>query len=410
MPFGLTNAPAVFMDHMNRTLHEYLDKKCVVVFIDDILVYSRSEEEHEAHLHIVLEVLRKQKWYAKSSKCEFWLREVTFLGHVISVEGIKVDPTKVSAMLEWKSPTNVNEIRSFLGLSGYYRRFVKDFSKLVKPMTQLLKKESKFIWSEACEADFQELKVRLTSAPVLALPNDGVKFDVYCDASKNGLGCVLMQNRRVIAYASRQLKLHEVNYPTHDLELAAVGHALKIWRHYLIGVKCHIYTDHKILRYIFTQKDLNPRQRRWLELVNDYDVELLYHEGKANVVADALSRKTDHSVNTIRVLPRDLCFEFERLSLGFAEPGSVQLGALVAEPELLRDIRGKQLGDAKCEELRVKLAAGKASGFEISSDGTLMFQGRWCMPDDAELRKKILREAHDTPYSVHPGGDKITTI
>ncbi|XP_074314734.1 putative mitochondrial protein AtMg00860 [Silene latifolia] len=165
MPFGLTNAPAVFMDQMNRTFREFLDK-CVVVFIDDILIYSKDENEHKRHLRAILDILRKQKWYAKFSKCEFWLKEVSFLGHIISKEGVMVDPSKVEAVLEWKSPTNVNEIRSFLGLAGYYRRFVKDFSKLARPMTQLLKKESKFIWSEACEKAFQELKARLTTAHV----------------------------------------------------------------------------------------------------------------------------------------------------------------------------------------------------------------------------------------------------
>ncbi|XP_074283271.1 uncharacterized protein LOC141607825 [Silene latifolia] len=212
---------------MNRTFREFLDK-CVVVFIDDILIYSKTEADHVDHLRIVLGILRKQKWFAKYSKCEFWLSEVAFLGHVISKEGIKVDPAKISAISDWSSPSDVGEIRSFLGLAGYYRRFVKDFSKLARPMTQLLKKESKFLWSEACEDAFIELKNRLTSAPVLTLPEDGVGFDVFCDASKHGLGCVLMQGGKVIAYASRQLKVHEVNYPTHDLELAAVIHALKI--------------------------------------------------------------------------------------------------------------------------------------------------------------------------------------
>ena len=159
-------------------------------------------------------------------------------------------------------------------------------------MTKLLQKEAKFDWSPACEEAFQSLKTFLTTAPVLAQPDIERPFDVYCDASKMGLGCVLMQDGRVIAYASCQLKKHEVNYPTHDLELAAVDHALKIWRHYLLGNKVHIFTDHKSLKYIFTQSELNMRQRRWLELIKDYNLEVHYHPGKANVVADALSRKS----------------------------------------------------------------------------------------------------------------------
>jgi ribonuclease HI len=159
-------------------------------------------------------------------------------------------------------------------------------------MTALTQKGKEFKWTEACERSFQELKTRLTTAPVLTLPDVHKDFVVYCDASRQGLGCVLMQDKRVVAYASRQLKKHEENYPTHDLELAAVVHALKIWRHYLIGNKCEIFTDHKSLKYIFIQPDLNLRQRRWLELIKDYDLRVQYHPGKANAVADALSRKS----------------------------------------------------------------------------------------------------------------------
>jgi ribonuclease HI len=197
----------------------------------------------------------------------------------------------VKAVVDWKQPTTTIEVRSFLGLAGYYRRFIEGFSKIAKPMTELTWKDKAFVWSEACEKSFQELKKRLTTAPVLTLPDNHKNFVIYCDASRQGLGCVLMQEGKVVAYASRQLRPHEQNYPTHDLELAAVVHALKIWRHYLIGNKCEIYTDHKSLKYIFTQTDLNLRQRRWLELIKDYDLEIHYHPGKANIVADALSRK-----------------------------------------------------------------------------------------------------------------------
>jgi hypothetical protein len=178
---------------------------------------------------------------------------------------------------------------SFLGLVGYYRRFILYLSRNVKPMIELLKKGVKFEWGQKCEEDFNILRQHLTTAPVLAQPNNGKPFKVYCDASGTGLGCVLMQDNRVIAYASQALRPHEQNYPTHDLELAVVVHALKIWRHYLMGTRCNIYTDHKSLKYIFTQADLNMRQRRWLELIKDYDLEVHYHPRKANVVADALS-------------------------------------------------------------------------------------------------------------------------
>ena len=249
LPFGLTNAPAAFMDLMNRVFKQYLDK-FVVVFVDDILIYLKSHVEHGEHLRIVLQTLRTHQLYAKLSKCEFWLNSVSFLGHVISKEGVRVDPKKVEAVSNWPRPTNVIEIRSFLGMAGYYRRFVKDFSRISAPLTRLIRKQVKFEWDDTCEQSFQKLKDCLTTAPVLALPTDQGGMTVYCDASRVGLGCVLMQNGKVIAYASRQLRRHELNYPTHDLEMAAVIFALKIWRHYLYGEKCEIYTDHKSLQYI----------------------------------------------------------------------------------------------------------------------------------------------------------------
>jgi hypothetical protein len=188
-------------------------------------------------------------------------------------------------------PTTVSEIQSFLGLAGYYRWFIKDFSKIAMPMMKVLEKNKAFEWTKECQASFEELKKRLTSSPVLVLSDLTKKFDIYRDASRQGLGCVLMQEVQVVCYASRKLRKHEENYPTHDLELATVVHALKIWRHYLIGHRCEIYSDHKSFKYIFTQNDLNLRQRRWLELIKDYDLEINYHPGKANVVEDALSRK-----------------------------------------------------------------------------------------------------------------------
>jgi hypothetical protein len=297
MSFGLTNAPAYFMNLMNKVFMEYLDR-FVVVFIDDILIYSKSESDHEEHLRLVLQKLRDNQLYAKFRKCEFWIGEVPFLGHIISNGGISVHPAKAKEIMVWSVPTTVTEIRSFLGLAEYYRRFIEGFSKIAKPMTSLLEKGREFKWDEKCQDSFDQLKKRLMSPPVLVMPDLQKGFDIYCDACGQGLGCVLMQEGHVIAYASRQLRKHELNYPTHDLELAAVVHALKIWRHYIMGTKCQVYTYHKSLKYIFTQKDLNLRQRRWLELIKDYDLEIHYHQGKANLVADALSRK-EHAVGNL---------------------------------------------------------------------------------------------------------------
>ncbi|GJS72149.1 putative reverse transcriptase domain-containing protein [Tanacetum coccineum] len=220
MPFGLTNTPAVFMDLMNRVCKPYLDK-FVIVFIDDILIYSKNKQEHEEHLKLILELLKKEELYAKFSKCEFWIPKVQFLGHVIDSQGIHVDPAKIESIKDWASPKSPTEIRQFLGLAGYYRRFIKGFSKIAKPMTKLTQKKVKFEWGDKQEIAFQLLKQKLCSAPILALPEGSEDFIVYCDASIKGLGAVLMQREKVIAYASRQLKIHEKNYMTHDLELGA---------------------------------------------------------------------------------------------------------------------------------------------------------------------------------------------
>ena len=227
MPFGLTNVPVAFMDLMHRVFQPYLDQ-FVVIFMDDILIYSQSEWEHEYHLRIVLQLLRDHHLYPKFNKCEFWLTEV-------SASSVSVDPEKVEAVMSWERPKSVFEIRSFLVLAGYYRRFIEDFSRIIAPMIRLTRNEIKFDWDDRCEEAIQELKRRLTSAPILIVPDRGQGYTVYYDASRVGLGCVLMQSGRVAAYGSRHSKNHEQNYLTHDMELAAVVFALKIWRHYLYG-------------------------------------------------------------------------------------------------------------------------------------------------------------------------------
>nr|CAD40062.3 OSJNBa0085C10.14 [Oryza sativa Japonica Group] len=268
-----------------------------------------------------------------------------FLGHVISTGGVAVDPSNVESVTNWKHPRTVSEIRSFLGLAGYNWRFIENFSKIAKPLTRLLQKDMKYKWSEECEQSFQELKSRLISAPILILPDPKKGFQVYCDASKLGLG-----------------------YPTHDLELAAVVHALKIWCHYLFGTRTEVYTDHKSLKYIFTQPDLNMRQRKWLELIKDYDMGIHYHPGKANVVADALSRKGYSNATEGRQLPLELCKEFERLNLGIISRGFV--AALEAKPTLIEQVREAQINDPDIHEIKKNMRRGKAIGFLEDEQGT----------------------------------------
>nr|GFA01485.1 putative reverse transcriptase domain-containing protein [Tanacetum cinerariifolium] len=331
MLFGLTNAPAVFMDLMNR-----------------------NKEEHEEHLRIILELLQKEKLYAKFSKYKFWLDSMKFLGHMINSQGVHVDPTKVEAIKIWTSPKSPTELRQFLGLAGYYRRFIEGFSLIAKPLTKLTQKNKTYEWGEEEEEAFQLLKDKLCSAPILALPEGSEDFVVYCNASLKGYGAMLMQREKVIAYVSRQLRTHKENYMTHDLELGTVVFALRLWRHYLYGVKCTVFTDHKSLQYILDQKELNMRQRRWIELLNDYNCEIRYHPRKANVVADALSRKE-------REKP--------------------------LRKEYLRRMK-KQI-------------------FKIHTNGIRYHDKRIWLPLHGGLRDLIIHESHKSKYSIHPGSTKM---
>ncbi|GJU91085.1 reverse transcriptase domain-containing protein [Tanacetum coccineum] len=382
MPFGLTNGLAIFMDLMNRVCKPYLDK-FVIVFIDDILIYSKMKEDHEVHLRLMLELLTREKLYAKFSKCEFQLQEVHFLGHVVNQSGIHVDPSKIEAVKNWSAPTTPSEVRSFLGLAGYYRRFIMNFSKISKPLTLLTQKNQKYEWGEEQEAAFQTLKNNLCDAPILSLPDGVEDFVVSCDASNQGLGCVLMQRDKVIAYASRQLKIHEKNYTTHDLELGAVVFALKTWRHYLYGTKSVIYTDHKSLQNIFDQKDLNMRQKRWIELFSDYECEIRYHPGKANVVADALSRKEHVKPRRVRAMAMTI-------------QSGMKMLILAAQKEAFEQ-----------ENLPSERLNGLEQQMEKRDDGSLYFLDRIWVPLVGGVRITIMDEAHKSKYSVHPGADKM---
>nr|GEZ07594.1 putative reverse transcriptase domain-containing protein [Tanacetum cinerariifolium] len=352
MPFGLTNAPPVFMDLMNRVCTPYLDK-FVIVFIDDILIYSKDKEEHEKHLKTILKLLKREQLYVKFSKCDFWLESVQFLGHVIDSEGVHVDPAKITAIKNWATSTTPTE------------------------------KNKKFEWETEAEEAFQMLKQKLCCAPILALPEGSDDVVVYCDASLRGFGAVLMQQEKVIAYTSRQLRTHEDNYTTHDLELGAVVFALRLWRHYLYGTKCVVYTDHQSIQYILDQKELNMRQRRWIELLSDYDCEIRYHSGKANVVANALSQK-------------------ER------EP--IRVKALVMTVRLsVHD----QIRNAQSKAMEKKNVKAENLGrlikpiFKIHPDGTRYHDKRVWLPNFSGLRDLIMHESHKSKYSISPSSDKM---
>jgi len=406
MPFGVTNAPVIFMDYMNRIFRPWLDK-FVVVFIDDILIYSKTKEEHADHLRVVLKILRDHQLYEKLSKCEFWLDEVQFLGHVISAKGIAVDPAKIETVLKWERPKTVTEVRSFLGLAGYYKRFVEGFSKKVNPLTQLTRKDQPFSWTEKCEEYFEDMNRCLTTTLVLVIPDTGKMFEVYCDASYQVLGCVFMQDRRPVAYASRQLKVQKKNYPTHDFELAAIVFALKSWRHCLYGSQFQVFSDFKSLKYLFDQKELNMRQRRWMEYLKDYDFELLYHPGKANVVADALSRKKMH-VSCMMVKELELIEKHRDMKLGMQfGQGVIQYNLLKVTNEFLNEICVAQGHDMELQQFIGWLDTDKGKDYQMGEDDILRFKGRVCVPGGPLFRRQILKEGNHSLYSIHPRMTKM---
>ncbi|KAH0652759.1 hypothetical protein KY289_030437 [Solanum tuberosum] len=349
MSFGLTNAPAAFMNLMKRVFRKYLDI-FIIVFIDDILIYSKGEGEHVDHLRV----------------------------------GIEVDPKKMDVVKSWSRPFIPSDIQRFLGLAGYYRRFVEGFSSIASPLRALTQKKAKFVWSENCEKSYQDFKDRLTSASVLTLPEGTNGFVVYCDTFRVVLGCVLMQHVKVYAYASKQLTVHEENYPTHDLELAAVVFAFKIWRHYLYGVHVDFFTEHKCLQYLFTQKYLNLRQRIWLELLKDYDMSVLYHPGKANIVADTLSRlsRVDSTKGDFTIHKR-------------------------SESSFVMDFKAKQYLDPILMELKESVRQKSVAVFFQGRHGVLRYQGGLCVPNVDGLRGEIIEEAHGSRYSIRLGATKM---
>jgi hypothetical protein len=319
---------------------------------------------------------------------------------VFSLEGVDVDLDKVRDVLDWKLPKSMHQVWSFLGLAGYYRRLILNFSKIAKPVTELLKKGNKYVWSKDCDEAFLTLKKLLTTSPVLAQPDIAKPFDIYCDASGTGLGCILMQEGRVISYSSQQLRWHEDHYPTHDLELAVGVMTLRTWWHYVLRNVVHIYTDHKSLKYIFTQLDLNMRQRRWLELIKDYELEVHYHPGKANVVVDVLSHKAHYNYlpdvrvtreeSSTRVLP------------------DLSLFNITLTPTLRSEIIAAQKNDEGMGYIKRRMWDGdpKVAWFYEDVEGTLWFKDRLVVPKKEAMKKKILDEAHTSRHSIHPGSTK----
>ncbi|XP_020101642.1 uncharacterized protein LOC109719402 [Ananas comosus] len=379
MPFGLTNAPATFCTLMNKLFHPYLDR-FVVVYLDDIVVYSNTLEEHIEHLRTVFQVLRENQLFVKKEKCIFAKEEVHFLGHWIGQGLIRMDQRKVRAICEWETPTTVSELRSFLGLVNYYRRFIAGYSARAAPLTDLLKKNHSWVWTSQCAEAFEDLKRAVTEDPVLRLPDCSRTFEVHTDASDFAIGGVLVQDGHPIAYESRKLNDTERRYTVQEKEMTAVVHCLRTWRHYLLGSKFVVRTDNVATSYFQSQKKLSPKQARWQDFLAEFDMEMQYKPGKENRVADALSRKAE-------------------------------LAAVWQLQGTLRDrLRSGTNEDPIAQNLVQLVKEGKTRRFWLS-DGLLLTKGRRVyVPKWGNLRRELIKECHDSKWAGHPGQKRTLAL
>ncbi|KAJ4776988.1 polyprotein [Rhynchospora pubera] len=375
MPFGLTNAPATFQKLMNHIFKPYI-RKFVLVFFDDILIYSASEEEHKKHLQLTLQLLQEHQLFAKRSKCEFGLLKIGYLGHLISQNGVETDPQKIEAMLHWPMPKNMRAVRGFLGLTGYYRKFIRNYGVISRPLTDQLKKGA-FLWTQEAEESFNQLKKAMTQAPVLALPDFTKPFVIETDASDKGIGAVLMQGTRPIAFLSKILGIKNQGLSTYEKEFLALLTAVQKWRHYLVGGKFVIKTDQISLKHLLEQRLSHTMQHKGMCKLLGLDYVIEYKKGCENKVADALSRREEAS----------------------------QLSAISEiVPKWVQDIK---LSYANCEwikTLQAKLDDGTLHTTKFTWHHDLFrFKGRLCVGSNGQWRMKLLKEIHDSSLGGHSG-------
>ncbi|KAM0066873.1 putative nucleotidyltransferase, Ribonuclease H [Helianthus debilis subsp. tardiflorus] len=376
MPFGLSNAPSTFMRLMNQVLKPFLGR-FIVVYFDDILVYSKDEQEHRDHLQQLFEVLAQERLFGNQEKCEFFSPQVTFLGYLISGDGIRADDKKVQAIRDWPTPTSIQQIRSFHGLASFYRRFVRHFSTIVAPMTELTKQKY-FEWNEQAQFAFEELKRQLSSTPVLALPCFEEVFEVECDASGVGIGAVLTQRGRPLAYFSEKFNDAKRRYSTYDKEFYAIVRALEHWQHYLISKEFILHSDHEALKYIQGQHKLQSRHAKWVEFLQIFTFTIKHKSGKLNKGADALSRKF--------LLLQTLC------------PRVIGLDA----------IKDGYSTDSEFGDLFVRCQTRAVGDFQLV-DGFLFKGTRLCIPK-VSLRESLIKEVHEGGLAGHFGADKTTLM
>ncbi|KAK8934390.1 hypothetical protein KSP39_PZI015066 [Platanthera zijinensis] len=374
MPFGLTNAPSTFQAVMNEIFRPLL-RQSVLIFFDDILIYSASWEDHLRHVEQVFAILRQHQLYVKQTKCSFGQEEVEYLGHLVSADGVKADPQKIDSMLSWPRPQTIRALMGFLGLTDYYRRFVKDYGKIARPLTQLLQKDA-FVWQDETEAAFQALKRAMTSTPVLALPDFTKEFVLETDASEVGIGAVLMQEGRPLAFYSKALAPRTLGLSTYEKEMLAIIHAVAVWRPYLLGRHFTIRTDHQSLKHFLDQRISSPLQQKWVTKLLSYDYEISYRSDKENVVADALSRLPE---NTVAHISGPLVDSLDEI-----------LEEVTRTPDLRTMVEALQRGETV------------ASNYHLQND-CLYHHGRVVLPPDSAWKTVMMHEFHSSSTGGHTG-------
>jgi hypothetical protein len=419
MPFGIANAPATFQREMQRMLKERLDVS-VMVYIDDILIFSKNEDDHAEHVEWVLEQLRKNGYYANPDKCEFFQPKVNFLGHVIQEGGLAVQQHKIDSVVDWPTPQCVKDVRAFLGLTGYYRRFVAAYSEIAVPLFELTHKDTPFVWGEKEQVAFVRLKQSLVTAPILATPDSSKAYFLHTDASGYAVGATLSQESspgvlQPLAFMSKKMSSAQRNYPVHEWELLAIIESLRAWRCYLYG-SAHsitIYTDHHSLQYINTQPNLSARQSRWVEMLQEYSFKIVHIDGVKNVVADALSRRSDYEAvhlqeneDRLRAGLSGAGTSRPRLQLevaGLVSTSSVASSSIVVAPSLMSDIRRLALTDVSYQDL---IARSEHLGLVVKGGLVYSTADLLYIPNDSALRTSLMKEVHDAPTGGHLGREK----
>jgi len=426
MPFGLTNAPASFQRWMNEILSEYLDIFCVA-YLDNILIFSQNLTDHRRHVRTILKRVEETGLTLKASKCEFHTTEIEYLGYVISLQGLRMDEEKIQTIKEWKEQTNVKGIQSFLGFANFYWRFMRDYSKITTPLSSLTRKEKGWEWSDKQQEAFETLKKAMITEPILQHFDPERPVTIETDASDYAIGAICSQPNEKgilhpVAYYSRKLKDPERNYDIHDKELLAIIDALRKWGTYCKtrGPKITILMDHKNLEYWKTKKDLNLRQARWGKRLANYDFMIKYRPGKLAGKLDILSRESGdsrwegdmkHRQNHRRILLPEEAFEVPRIDnhAKVLQANTTETISLEIDKELLSEIRTLSTADKEIQEIqgkkvsRITLDGKIALGLSEENEGILLYDGLIWIPDNNDLRLRILRDHHDAQAAGHPG-------